>query len=104
MTSTPTPELLEFSRLTGDGKYTDKLTFHLEGRSDNRCALYGCSESQVTSIKDFSTNCCNLRMLYCGADKGCRNVKHELEAEELEVDKSLGAGMDWDACFPLLHN
>merc|ERR1711964_949835 len=47
----------------GKGLYTDHfdLTFTKAGTG---CSVYLCSESQVTSLKDFSTNYCNLYNLY----------------------------------------
>merc|ERR1711879_506109 len=66
---------LDLSRETGDGKYTDKLTFTFQdlgcGPAGCTCQVSGCSQSQVFSIADFSTNYCNLRMLYCPASAGC---------------------------------
>merc|ERR1712187_38621 len=59
------------SRLTGDGKYTDKMVFTLTGSGDS-CKIEACSESQVTSFADFGTNYCNLKLLYCGSDVGCK--------------------------------
>merc|ERR1712000_239894 len=47
------------SRLTGDGKYTDKMIFDLTPDGDS-CKIEGCSESQVTSVADFGTNYCEL--------------------------------------------
>eukprot|EP00443_Scrippsiella_acuminata_P048869 CAMPEP_0115178646 /NCGR_PEP_ID=MMETSP0270-20121206/6006_1 /TAXON_ID=71861 /ORGANISM="Scrippsiella trochoidea, Strain CCMP3099" /LENGTH=175 /DNA_ID=CAMNT_0002591611 /DNA_START=59 /DNA_END=586 /DNA_ORIENTATION=- len=62
-------------RVTGlSPYYTDKflLSFEVEGSSG--CAVTACSESQVTSVLDMSTNYCNLRNLYCGASDGCTVV------------------------------
>merc|ERR1719478_1238816 len=72
---------LELQRETGNGKYTDKQVFTLSG-SGTTCSVVACSESQVTSIKDFSTNFCNLHDLYCGSKAGCRVVKNDLEFKE----------------------
>lgn len=91
---------LSFTRLTGDRKYTDKMILTLEGRKDS-CLVRGCSESQVTSVLDFSTNFCNLRMLYCGADDGCKTLTagYPGSASEKEVKPSTGAGTEPSACF-----
>lgn len=71
LTDTTATEL-SASRLTGDQKYTDKLLFtFIEGADGAGCKVEACSESQVFSIGDFSTNYCNLHSLYC-ADEGCR--------------------------------
>lgn len=78
---------LTASRLTSDKKYTDLFVFTFspgaddDGRTNNadaRCVVTACSESQVTSILDFSTNYCNLHNLYCNTDDGCPIVEHDL--------------------------
>uniref|UniRef100_A0A7S1MJZ3 Uncharacterized protein n=1 Tax=Alexandrium catenella TaxID=2925 RepID=A0A7S1MJZ3_ALECA len=92
---------LEFSRKTGNGQYTDKLTFTFEDEADG-CKVSGCSESQVFSIADFSTNYCNLRMLYCGASDGCHPVTKDgqsFSVKETEVTSSFGASHDPSACL-----
>lgn len=43
------------------------------------CTLQACSESQVFSILDFSTNYCNLHDLYCGSADKCPFVKSDLK-------------------------
>ena len=55
---------LEFKRVTGNKMFTDKLKFDFED-VDGTCKIHGCSQSQIPSVADFSTNYCNLRMLYC---------------------------------------
>ena len=90
---------LELSRTTGGaGTYTDHLAFAFTDSSSG-CELSGCSASQVYSIKDFSTNYCNLRMLYCSSADGCKPVLHDLTAVESSVDPSIGAGKDQSACL-----
>eukprot|EP00931_Biecheleriopsis_adriatica_P047006 TRINITY_DN2706_c0_g1_i1.p1 TRINITY_DN2706_c0_g1~~TRINITY_DN2706_c0_g1_i1.p1 ORF type:complete len:323 (-),score=64.00 TRINITY_DN2706_c0_g1_i1:73-1041(-) len=91
--------MLEFSRLTGDKKYTDKMTFTLSDDSDGRCSIQGCSESQVFSVADFSTNYCNLRNLFCGSAEGCKPVKNDFASSESKVHHSLGATSDPKACI-----
>merc|ERR1719277_942039 len=49
--SADTPKL-QLSRLTGDRKYTDKMTLTL-AEKDDQCMIEGCSESQSPSIADF---------------------------------------------------
>jgi hypothetical protein len=71
------------SRQTGSGQYTDLLTIQLTEREDHTCVLEACSESQVTSIFDSSTNYCNLHNLYCG-EASCDAVKHEFTAYKEE--------------------
>ncbi|KAJ1625807.1 hypothetical protein T492DRAFT_1037290 [Pavlovales sp. CCMP2436] len=55
------------SRTTGDGKYTDRFKNSLSPSSDGGCSLTACSESQGTSVIDYSTNFCNLRNLYANS-------------------------------------
>jgi len=54
------------------GPYTDEvlLTFTSSGAG---CSVDACSESQVTSVLDFSTNFCNIHDLYC-SDAGCNPI------------------------------
>merc|ERR1712025_489434 len=72
----------EFSRLTGDKKYTDLMDFTFIPVSDTSCTIVACSESQVTSLLDFSTNFCNLHDLYCGTAAGCKIVKYDFVFDE----------------------
>ena len=60
---------LSAERLTGDGKYTDLMIFSFSADGAG-CTMEACSQSQVSSISDFSTNYCNMHDLYC-ADAGC---------------------------------
>ncbi len=76
------------SRTTANGQYTDMFILTLEDDVANGggCILNACSESQVFSILDFSTNYCNLRNLYCNSsDGGCPVVKHDFQYEETYV-------------------
>ena len=56
---------LHLKRLTGDKKYTDKFNFALEPAGSD-CTIYGCSESQVTSVADFGTKCALQRLNTAG--------------------------------------
>ena len=61
------PSTLWLNRTTGGpGSYTDRLELKF-AVAGSGCQLDACSESQVTSYADFSTNYCNLHDLYCGA-------------------------------------
>ena len=61
------PSTLWLNRTTaGAGSYTDRLELKF-AVAGSGCQLDACSESQVTSYADFSTNYCNLHDLYCGA-------------------------------------
>jgi len=73
---------LEGTRVTGDGKYTDKFDFNFESNGDNACTVTACSESQVNSIIDMSTNYCNLHSLYCNSAEGCPNAGADLTYDE----------------------
>lgn len=64
-----TANAIHLHHLTGNGKYTDELILTFSG-SGNSCSVTACSESQVTSVLDFSTNYCNLHDLYC-SDNEC---------------------------------
>lgn len=90
---------LSFQRLTGNKKYTDKLKFTFEDAPSGTCNIQGCSESQVFSVKDFSTNYCNLRMLYCGMHQGCIPVKKDFAITETSVSPSLGASKNAADCL-----
>ena len=68
-------------RITGDGKYTDKFDFYLTP-SGSGCSVEACSESQVSSIIDYSTNYCNLHDLYCSSKDGCPTVGSDLTYTE----------------------
>ena len=69
---TVTPSSIAGHRLTGDGRYTDEFEFSFAPTgTGGGCAVAACSESQVTSVIDFSTNYCNLRNLYCSPGEGC---------------------------------
>uniref|UniRef100_A0A7S2W6X5 Uncharacterized protein n=1 Tax=Rhizochromulina marina TaxID=1034831 RepID=A0A7S2W6X5_9STRA len=90
--------VLELKRVTGNLKYTDKMDFTFT-ESGSGCKLTGCSESQVNSIADYSTNYCNLRMLYCNTADGCSPVTQDLGASETSVKPSWGASSDASACL-----
>jgi hypothetical protein len=73
------------SRRTGNDKYTDLmlLTFlkqqePSDGATGGACIVQACSESQVTSVIDYSTNYCNLHNLFCSSQDGCTVVEHDL--------------------------
>lgn len=75
-------------RVTADRKYTDIFIFTLEEDSSGRdgCILSGCSESQVFSVLDYSTNYCNLRNLYCNNKyDGCEVSRYDLDYEETYI-------------------
>lgn len=60
------------------------------------------SESLATrstfSIRDFSTNYCNLRMLYCNSQDGCHPVKFDFDVKEIAVEPSIGGKNPSERC------
>lgn len=88
---------LELHRTTGDGKYTDKMIFSLSDNSSGGCDVVACSESQVTSVKDFSTNYCNLHDLYC-SDQGCNDASSGLKYTE-KIDECSSGQHDQSDCY-----
>ena len=73
--SSPISTMIKASRKTGGhGDYVDLLNLEFvsivsnkedsSSSSSSSCLVRACSESQVTSILDFSTNYCNLHNLY----------------------------------------
>ncbi|CAE8592855.1 unnamed protein product [Polarella glacialis] len=90
---------LNFQRVTGNKLFTDKQTFTFVDSAQGICEVSGCSESQGTSFADFSTNYCDLRMLYCGSSEGCKPVLKDFAIKEHAVSPSLGASDDPKACL-----
>mmetsp|Transcript_9940 Transcript_9940/g.29229 ORF Transcript_9940/g.29229 Transcript_9940/m.29229 type:complete len:86 (-) Transcript_9940:37-294(-) len=74
------------------------MDFAFAAQEDGSCEVSACSESQVFSIADFSTNYCNLHDLYCGTEDGCAMVTTEDLTYTEDVKVSLGAGKDKAAC------
>mmetsp|Transcript_10384 Transcript_10384/g.11843 ORF Transcript_10384/g.11843 Transcript_10384/m.11843 type:complete len:181 (+) Transcript_10384:27-569(+) len=68
-------------RTTGDGRYTDLFTFTFQSEGQG-CLVGGCSESQVFSVIDYSTNYCNMFNLYCGREESCKVVGTSLTFAE----------------------
>jgi len=89
---------ISFSRLTGDGKYTDKMTFVLTDQG-NSCKIEGCSESQVFSIADFSTNYCEQKLLFCGSDEGCNVASNDFTHTEEELKTMAKATTNFGDCL-----
>jgi len=80
----------------GHKVYTDKQTFTLS-ENNGVCEIAACSESQGTSLKDFSTNYCDIRNLYCGSADGCKPLHYDFTSDEQTVDASSGQH-DWSQC------
>ena len=101
---TGAPTKLDLKRATGGaGTYTDKmdLSFAASGTAAGTgagCEVTACSESQVTSYADFSTNYCNIRNLYCGSDDGCPYALRDLQSHQVSVHNGAGASHDASAC------
>eukprot|EP00927_Polykrikos_kofoidii_P076919 TRINITY_DN73935_c0_g1_i1.p1 TRINITY_DN73935_c0_g1~~TRINITY_DN73935_c0_g1_i1.p1 ORF type:complete len:340 (+),score=63.08 TRINITY_DN73935_c0_g1_i1:78-1097(+) len=87
----------------GGKTYEDKQIFTLtEGAiSGSGCTIMACSESQSTSVADFSTNYCNIRNLFVGSkgpDPATPHVLHDFHVTQKEVNPSIGAGKDPTKC------
>jgi len=82
----------------GGKVYTDKQSFQLTDASGS-CQIKACSESQGTSVGDFSTNYCDIRNLYCGKSDGCSPVSKDFTTVEESHSGSIGAGHDFSACI-----
>jgi hypothetical protein len=82
----------------GGKVYTDKQIFTLTPQGSS-CQIEGCSESQGTSVGDFSTNYCDMRNLYCGSADGCKPVTKDFTSTESSVSPSIGAGHDFSQCI-----
>merc|ERR1711976_1046404 len=86
------------SRLTGDGKYTDKMIFSLTD-ADGSCTIQACSESQVFSIGDAGTNYCNVKLLVCGSDQGCKVAKNDFTLGSETTSKKAQASVNMGNCL-----
>jgi hypothetical protein len=82
----------------GQGRYTDKIDLSFKP-SGTKCEVTACSESQVTSYKDFSTNFCNIRNLYCGPGDKCPTVGPVLTFSERVTKTLAGSTTDKNACI-----
>eukprot|EP01044_Picomonas_judraskeda_P000206 COSAG03_NODE_8_length_24035_cov_36.331885_20_plen_1405_part_00 len=91
------PGTISLSRVTGDGAYTDLMDFSFR-RDGSGCIAQACSESQVPSFMDMSTNYCNLHDLYCNLADGCPFALHSLDYSEGEITMGAGATHDKHAC------
>lgn len=89
---------MSFSRLTGDRKFTDKMVFTLTDIG-SKCKIDACSESQGGSNEDFSTNYCNLKMLFCGSDDQCHPVIHDFTSSGETTKQIAGASATMQDCF-----
>ena len=63
------------------------------------CTIEACSESQVSSVLDYGTNYCNLKMLYCGSADGCKPVMHDYTVSAEKTEKIGEASVDMSACL-----
>jgi len=86
------------TRLTGNGKYTDKINWVLSGSGDT-CSIQACSESQVFSIADSSANYCNMKLPICGSDEGCLVANSDFSSKGETVTKSTGASTGLSNCL-----
>jgi len=89
---------LSTSRVTGDGKYTDKQIFTLTA-ADDGCKIEACSRSQVFSVLDMGTNYCDLKMLFCGSQDGCKPVLNDFTVKDETTSKFSQASVDLGKCL-----
>ena len=89
---------LQLQRRTGDEKYTDKMDLGLAAAAGGGCTVTACSESQVASYLDKSTNYCNLRNLYCSSADGCPFAQTDLGYTDHVVKMGAGATHDFSKC------
>ncbi|CAE7370042.1 unnamed protein product [Symbiodinium sp. CCMP2456] len=68
------------------GPFTDLFGFRYV-TDGSGCHVLACSESQVKSLCDFSTNFCNLFNLYCNEADGCEIVHSNLEHDPAQFDQ-----------------
>ena len=77
-----TSNFFEASRQTGNGLYTDLFNLEFSNlANDGSCLVRACSESQVTSVLDFSTNYCNIHNLYNGKNNIVRYDINDFQEE-----------------------
>ncbi|CAD7956601.1 unnamed protein product [Amoebophrya sp. A120] len=88
--------------------YTDKIILRLlevteTGKTRPTCNVYACSMSQVKSVRDGSTNYCNIKNLICGhksennREKNCPVMQYSFG--DLGWTKSLDeGGLDFGSC------
>jgi len=89
------------SRVTGDGKYTDKQIFTLTAEGSG-CKIEACSRSQVTSVLDMGTNYCDVKMLICGSADGCKPVATDFTTSGETTAKFSQSSVDMGACLKVL--
>jgi len=86
------------SRVTGDGKYTDKIIFTLTEERGS-CLIESCSESQVTSVADYGTNYCEQKLLICGSAEGCNVAHSDFTLSDEQTRTMAGATTGMDNCL-----
>eukprot|EP00434_Breviolum_minutum_P022871 symbB.v1.2.020180.t1/scaffold1684.1/size105940/3 len=76
------------------GPFTDLFGFIYEAPvgESQQCLLTSCSESQVPSLCDFSTNFCNLFNLFCNEMDGCETLAHDLSYDAPLVGSNCNHG------------
>ena len=97
--------LLVGQRITGSacaGCYTDQFQLTFEDTPPG-CIVSACSTSQGGSFYDYSTNYCNLHVLWCNAQSGCPSIgEPDFAYTEEVVACSAGGTQQHDAaaCNP----
>merc|ERR1712006_45284 len=70
-----------------------------EGES---CKIEACSESQVFSIGDAGTNYCNVKLLVCGSDQGCKVANSDFTLGDEQTSKKAQASVNMGNCLAAL--
>merc|ERR1711865_1099717 len=91
---------VELQRVTGDAKYTDLINMDFSA-SGSACSVTSCSESQVFSVGDASTNYCNQRLLLCGSAEGCKTAQLDAEYAEGKVTTLSASSTNANDCLAL---
>jgi len=86
------------TRVTGDGKYTDKIIFTLTD-GPGSCQIESCSESQVTSVADYGTNYCEQRLLICGSAENCNVANSDFILTGERTTTMAGASVGMSNCL-----
>ena len=93
--------VFNLKRVTGDGKYTDLVNMDFKSGYPGCCSVTSCSESQVFSVADFSTNYCNQFLLLCGSADGCRFSGLDTTYIEKKVTTFSAASTNKNDCFAI---
>lgn len=77
----------------------DKVAITLTDEKGDQCEIEACSRSQVFSVLDFGTNYCNLEMLFCGSDEGCKPVLNDFTHTKETTESFSGSNVELSECL-----